>query len=82
MDNLEDYIEQSMTFCTEHGIARQMESFHQGFNKVFPLDKLRAFSPQEVRVMLCGDQNPHWTREDLFTYTEPKLGYTRDRSVF
>jgi hypothetical protein len=31
--------------------------------------------------MLCGDQNPHWSRDDLLNYTEPKLGYTRDRWV-
>ncbi|CAG2058398.1 unnamed protein product [Timema podura] len=48
----------------------------------YPMDKLRAFSPEEVRVMLCGDQNPHWTREDLLNYTEPKLGYTKDSPGF
>lgn len=39
------------------------------------------FQPEELRLMLCGDQNPTWTREDLLAYTEPKLGYSVDRFV-
>lgn len=50
-----------------------------GFNVVFPMEKLGAFSPEEVRLMLCGDQNPSWTKEDILTFTEPKLGFTRER---
>lgn len=52
-----------------------------GFNIVFPMEKLGAFSPEEVRLMLCGDQNPTWTKEDILAFTEPKLGFTRDRFV-
>ena len=79
LENIEEYIELTTEFCLERGIARQMEAFRNGFSKVFLLEKLRAFNPQEARLMLCGDQNPHWTREDLINYTEPKLGYTRER---
>lgn len=82
LDNVEEYADLTTAFCLEKGIARQMESFHAGFCRVFPMDKLRAFSPEEVRVMLCGDQNPHWSRDDLLNYTEPKLGYTRDSPGF
>ena len=32
--------------------------------------------------MLCGDQCPVFTREDIIRYTEPKLGYTRDSAAF
>nr|CAD7452850.1 unnamed protein product [Timema tahoe] len=82
LDNLEEYVDLTTSFCLEQGVVRQMESFRAGFSRVFPMDKLRAFSPEEVRVMLCGDQNPHWTREDLLNYTEPKLGYTKDSPGF
>ncbi|KAK7791453.1 hypothetical protein R5R35_010932 [Gryllus longicercus] len=81
IENVEEYVDLSTNFCLEKGITRQMEAFHSGFCRVFPIDKLKAFSPEEVRIMLCGDQNPHWTREDLLNYTEPKLGYTKDRYV-
>lgn len=50
-----------------------------GFNLVFPMEKLFPFSPQEFQTILCGDQAPQWTRDDVLNYTEPKLGYTRER---
>lgn len=50
-----------------------------GFNLVFPMSKLASFSYDEVRLMLCGDQTPSWTREDILAYTEPKLGFSKER---
>jgi E3 ubiquitin-protein ligase HECTD1 len=81
-DNVEEYIELVTDFCLHKGIRRQMEAFRSGFNEVFPMEKLGSFSPEEVRLMLCGDQAPTWTREDIYSYTEPKLGYTRDSAGF
>lgn len=46
---------------------------------MFPLSKLACFSPEELLLMLCGDQVPSWTRDDLIAFTEPKLGFTRER---
>lgn len=51
----------------------------EGFNRVFPMEKLSSFSHKEVQMILCGNQSPSWTAEDVVNYTEPKLGYTRDR---
>lgn len=79
IENIEEYVELTTSFCLDTGIARQLEAFQKGFCMVFPIEKLAAFSPDEVCVMLCGDQNPEWTRDDLINYTEPKLGYTKDR---
>lgn len=53
--------------------------FSAGFNSVFPMEKLFPFSPSELQMILCGDQAPEWTREDVLNYTEPKLGYSRER---
>ncbi|KAJ8931073.1 hypothetical protein NQ314_016102 [Rhamnusium bicolor] len=74
IENVEEYAELTTQFCLDKGIARQLEAFYRGFSMVFPMEKLAAFSPDEMCVMLCGDQNPEWTREDLINYTEPKLG--------
>lgn len=79
VQNAKEYAEMTINYCLDRGISRQLESFKAGFSKVFPMEKLHAFSPEEVRAMLCGEQNPQWTREDLLNYTEPKLGYTRER---
>lgn len=52
-----------------------------GFNMVFPMEKLYPFSPGELQLILCGDQGPQWTKDDILNYTEPKLGYTRERYI-
>ncbi|KAJ6649764.1 E3 ubiquitin-protein ligase Ufd4 [Pseudolycoriella hygida] len=82
IENLEEYCELTANFCLQDGISKQLESFHKGFCQVFPLNKLAAFTPEEARMMICGEQSPEWTREDLINYTEPKLGYTKESPGF
>lgn len=79
INNLEEYCEAVMNFCLQDGIAKQLDAFHRGFCEVFPIQKLAAFTPSEARMMICGEQHPQWTRDDLINYTEPKLGYSKDR---
>ena len=45
------------------------------------MEKLQTFEAQELQLLVCGEQSPSWTREDILNYTEPKYGYTRTRSV-
>ncbi|XP_055683179.1 E3 ubiquitin-protein ligase Ufd4 isoform X4 [Lutzomyia longipalpis] len=80
--NVEEYCDLTMNFCLQDGIAKQLQAFHEGFSQVFPLNKLAAFTPEEARIMICGEQNPEWTRDDLLNYTEPKLGYSKDSPGF
>ncbi|ALC39182.1 CG5604 [Drosophila busckii] len=82
INNLEAYCELLLNFMLHDGIAKQMQAFHDGFCEVFPLNKLAAFNPTEARMMICGDQCPQWSREDLMAYTEPKLGYSKDSPGF
>lgn len=79
IDNVEEYCDLTIRFCLQDGLAKQLNAFHKGFCEVFPLSKLAAFSPDEARKMICGEQHPQWTREELLNYTEPKLGYSKDR---
>lgn len=79
IDNLEEYCDLTLNYCLEKGIAKQLDAFYRGFSQVFPVNKLAAFTPDEARMMICGEQSINWTREDLFNYTEPKLGYTKER---
>ena len=64
------------------GVRQQLESLRQGFTSVFPMDKLGSFTPAEVKTMLCGDQDPVFTRDEIMKYTEPKLGYTKESPGF
>jgi E3 ubiquitin-protein ligase HECTD1 len=43
------------------------------------MEKLHSFSPTELASLLCGDQTPEWSKDDILNYTDPKLGYTRER---
>lgn len=79
MDNVELYVNLLTDFMLDKGIKRQMEALKSGFCKVFSIEKLNAFTPLELRRMLCGQQKPEWTRDDLLNYTEPKLGYNKER---
>ncbi|XP_067334930.1 E3 ubiquitin-protein ligase HECTD1 isoform X2 [Channa argus] len=82
MENAEEYVELMFDFCMHIGIQKQMEAFREGFNQVFPMEKLSSFSHKEVQMILCGNQSPSWTADDIINYTEPKLGYTRDSPGF
>ncbi|KAM9294001.1 E3 ubiquitin-protein ligase HECTD1 isoform 2-T2 [Gastrophryne carolinensis] len=82
IDNAEDYVDLMFDFCMQTGVQKQMEAFRSGFNKVFPMEKLGSFSPEEVQMILCGNQSPSWSAEDIINYTEPKLGYTRESPGF
>ena len=80
--NMEDYIDRVVEWMLVRGVRAQLDSLRQGFCAVFPMDKLGSFSPGEVRTMLCGDQAPVFTREEILKYTEPKLGYSKDSAGF
>ncbi|XP_070495105.1 E3 ubiquitin-protein ligase Ufd4 isoform X2 [Chironomus tepperi] len=82
INNVEEYCDLTIKFCLQEGIAKQLDAFHKGFCEVFNLNKLAAFTPSEARKMICGEQNPEWTREELMNYTEPKLGYSKDSPGF
>ncbi|KAL0106226.1 hypothetical protein PUN28_016138 [Cardiocondyla obscurior] len=82
IENAKEYANLTINYCLNQGIFRQLEAFKSGFSKVFPMEKLHVFSPDEMRAMLCGEQNPQWSREDLLNYTEPKLGYTKESPGF
>jgi len=80
--NVEDYLSLTLDLALNKGIKKQMDAFRAGFNQVFPIEKLAPFSPFEVKSMLCGDQSPVFTKEDIIKFTDPKLGYTRESPAF
>ncbi|GMR47420.1 hypothetical protein PMAYCL1PPCAC_17615 [Pristionchus mayeri] len=82
IENVDLYVDKCREFYLNSGIRPQVIAFRQGFDRVFPLSSLNAFSPEEVQRLISGEQTPEWTREDIINYTEPKLGYTRESPVF
>lgn len=49
-ENVEEYVERCADFYLNTGISEQLSAFRAGFDLVFPLRSLRAFSPDEVQV--------------------------------
>ncbi|KAG6457296.1 hypothetical protein O3G_MSEX010217 [Manduca sexta] len=80
--NARAYAEASARWVVRSGVRRQAAAFRRGFGRVFPARRLRAFCAAELRLLLCGERGPVWTRDHLLQYTEPKLGYTRDSPGF
>ena len=82
IDNADEYIDLILKFVLKDGIIKQIKSFKNGFDSVFPMDSLKCFEPNELQLLLSGDQAPNWTYDDIIKYTEPKLGYSKERYVF
>ena len=43
------------------------------------MHQLQTFTAYELNLLVCGEQTPNWTRDDILNFTEPKFGYTKDR---
>jgi hypothetical protein len=41
--------------------------FLDGFNSVYPMEKLHSFSPTELASLLCGDQTPEVSKVKFYT---------------
>ena len=54
IDNVEEYIQLLSDFLLDGGIKSQLEAFGQGFQEVFPIEKLALFTPAELRWAVVG----------------------------
>lgn len=81
LENAEELIERTLEFALRTGIRRQMNALRRGLSRVLSstqalsersaelTGRLSLFSPDELKLMLCGEQAPKWSREDLIRYT-------------
>lgn len=59
------------------GVTRQMESFKEGFESVFPLARLNMFYAEELEKVFCGSETT-WDSKTLMESFRPDHGYTSD----
>lgn len=78
-ENVEEYVSLMSKFILGEGIEKQLQSFKDGFDSVFSMDSLKSFEPVELQLLMSGDQAPSWTYDEIINFTEPKLGYTKER---
>jgi E3 ubiquitin-protein ligase HECTD1 len=81
-ENVEEYVDLMIDFVFKTGIEPQLQAFKDGFDSVFSMDSLKCFEPNELQLLLSGDQAPTWTCDEVMNYTEPKLGYTKESPGF
>ncbi|XP_060516709.1 E3 ubiquitin-protein ligase TRIP12 isoform X2 [Cylas formicarius] len=79
--NLHLYVKVLSHWMLVEGVSRQMESFREGFDSVFPLNNLRVFQPEELECVFCGspkDQVSGWDIKTLMECCRPDHGYNID----
>lgn len=82
LENVGEYVEIVKDYCLKYGIQKQVEAVRRGFEYVLPICKLNCFSISELQLMICGEQSPNWTREDVLEYCEPKNGFDKQSATF
>lgn len=55
--NLEEYIDKYTGFFMKDGIAKQVDAFITGFNNVIGGNALSLFLPEEIQLLLCGNDD-------------------------
>jgi E3 ubiquitin-protein ligase TRIP12 len=78
--NLQHYLDLLRDALVGKGIETQVTSFRRGFNTIFPVERMRLFTPLELAQML-GDQHDdseHWTLSALYDTIHADHGYTLD----
>ncbi|KAK7602929.1 hypothetical protein V9T40_006903 [Parthenolecanium corni] len=75
--NLESYCRLVTYWFLVEGVTRQMESFKEGFESVFPLARLNMFYAEELEKVFCGSETT-WDSKTLMESFRPDHGYTSD----
>ena len=60
LDNLEEYLDLVVAYHLQHGVEMQLRSFKEGFDSVFLMDNLSAFSVEELETLICGVDQAPW----------------------
>ncbi|XP_041950066.1 probable E3 ubiquitin-protein ligase HERC3 [Alosa sapidissima] len=61
--NRKKFVDLYVDFVFNKSMARQFEAFAEGFGRACPEQTWRMFSPDELRMLICGEAKYEW--EDL-----------------
>lgn len=75
--NLDSYCRLVTYWFLVEGVNRQMESFKEGFESVFPLARLNMFYAEELEKVFCGSE-ACWDIKTLMESFRPDHGYTTE----
>jgi len=79
IDNLCEYLDLLFDALVKSGIEKQVNAFRKGFNEIFAIQHLQAFSIPELQVLLCGadeTQNEEWAKQVIADNISVGSGYS------
>lgn len=76
--NVEDYLKAVIEATIGDGVRRQVEAFKAGFDVVFPVTDLCAFTLEELGMLLGGGQQEDWSVEALMEAVKADHGFRMD----
>jgi E3 ubiquitin-protein ligase TRIP12 len=82
MNNIEEYVQLIYEYIFYKGINKIAQSFKEGFNKNFNIEKLRCFNSGEIKDFICGNLDEKWDKNILMESLKPEHGYTAQSKTF
>ncbi|XP_037893518.1 E3 ubiquitin-protein ligase TRIP12 isoform X4 [Glossina fuscipes] len=79
--NLHQYISLVTYWFLVEGVQKQFEALREGFDSIFPVQRLRMFYPEELENVFCGSGNNCYQRWDVKMLQEScrtDHGFTQD----
>lgn len=77
--NLHQYIALVSHWFQVEGVQRQFEALREGFDSVFPVQRLRMFYPEELENVFCGNgSHQKWEAKVLQDSCRTDHGYTQE----
>ncbi|MCQ2815729.1 MAG: hypothetical protein MJ252_00535 [archaeon] len=85
IDNLETYKSLVFNKLLIEGQREIINSFTEGFNKVFPIEKIKVFSSVELEEIICSNKSyddETWSYENLTQNIIPSHGFTKESLMY
>lgn len=74
--NLSEWVDLVVDAIAGKGVQVQFNAFREGFNFIFPLDKLDVFDPNELETLICGSIEQDWSKDAILEAANYTHGYT------
>ena len=82
MNNIEEYTNLIYELIFFKGINPLIDSFKEGFNMNFDINKMQCFTSQEIEENICGSKEIKWEINNLYENLNPEHGYTKQSKIF
>lgn len=81
-ENMLIYADKLVEYYVGKQTVAAIKAFKQGFNRVFPIEKLECFTSNELEQKICGAAVEEWKFIDLENNIEAQNGFTKNSNTF